>query len=123
MQQMIKLAQKSKFSMKNADLIQLRLRHTIADGHHGQSDAISGGTLRGLCDRGSRPECSILARKVSACQKCVHSKCLDNIIMPLAVVLLSIAAFLLSARQSSLCTAVLCVGLRTVHGIWELKGS
>ncbi len=46
-------------------------------------------------------------------------------IMPLAVVLLSIAAFLLcvSDRQSSLCTAVLCVGVKTVHGIWELKGS
>ena len=42
-------------------------------------------------DRGSWPECSILARKVSAYQECVHFNCLD--IMPLPVVLFSVAAF------------------------------
>ncbi len=71
--------------------MQLRLCCTNADGHHGQSDAIPRGALRGLCDRGSWPECSILARKVSAYQECVHFNCLD--IMPLPVVLFSVAAF------------------------------
>ncbi len=86
--------------------MQLRSCCTNADGHHGQSDAISGGALRGLCDRGPWPKCSILARKVSACQKCVHFDCLR--MMPLAVVLLSIAALCYVSETGKVVYVLLC---------------
>ena len=92
MQEMIKLAQQTikicnEERRPHATEIVLHKCTT----HHGQSDAIPRGALRGLCDRGSWPECSILARKVSAYQEYVHFNCLD--IMPLPVVLFSVAAF------------------------------
>ena len=109
MQQMIKLAQQiSRACNKDADLTQLRLCYTNADEHHGESDAIPGGALRGLSDRGSWPECSILARKVSACQKCVHFNCLD--IIPFPVVLLSVAAFCyVQVTGQVVCVLLCCV--------------
>lgn len=93
--------------------MQLRSCCTNADGHHGQSDAISGGALRGLCDRGPWPKCSILARKVSACQKCVHFDCLR--MMPLAVVLLSIAAFCYVSETGKVVYVLLCC-----VSVWQL---
>ncbi|KAL0051225.1 hypothetical protein WJX82_004079 [Trebouxia sp. C0006] len=65
MQEMIKLAQQTikicnEERRPHATEIVLHKCTT----HHGQSDAIPRGALRGLCDRGSWPECSILARKI-----------------------------------------------------------